>query len=223
MPAGQLLWTDQCQREIVSAKADGTLGMEKPRPCADELWDPWQVSTCQYLSFFIRKIESTLSQLPHKLLRRSSEIICAKGLRQLLGTYQGHLLTFRGPCSPESHRCQLFMFIMGASRFVYFWASLHIIPWMSKCIHFANQLIHFKCQILFWAMFLQNETCNQEIQAHFNSSLQESIIREVNPLFKRKSCHLHSWPELILKLTMLQSGGVPPLVWISTNHWILCV
>lgn len=35
--------------------------------------------------------------------------------------------------------------------------------------------------------FLHKETHNQEIQAHFNISLQQTVIREVNSLFIRKS------------------------------------
>lgn len=51
----------------------------------------------------------------------------------------------------------------------------------------------FTCEPLYtlfpeaWAVFLPKEMCDQEIQAHFNMSLPQSVIREVNPLFIRNS------------------------------------
>ena len=44
----------------------------------------------------------------------------------------------------------------------------------------------FTRQVLFWAIFLQKEAYNQEIQTYCNISLQQRIRREVNPFFKNQ-------------------------------------
>ena len=71
---------------------------------------------------------------------------------------------------------------MGPWESLYLWAPLHSVPQMSECIHF----VPFTRQVLFWAIFLQKEAYNQEIQTYCNISLQQRIRREVNPFFKNQ-------------------------------------
>ena len=71
---------------------------------------------------------------------------------------------------------------MGPWESLYLWAPLHSVPQMSECIHFMP----FMRQVLFWAIFLQKEAYNQEIQTYCNISLQQRIRREVNHFFKNQ-------------------------------------
>lgn len=106
----------------------------------------------------------------------------------------------------QEAQAQRQILVMDPQQLLDLWARLHIVPRMSQCIHLAPQLTHFRLQILYWAILLQKETCNQEIQT-FQYQPPATHTQGSKPfIYKKVVRHLHSSAGMALKLTVPRSG-----------------